>query len=133
MPMTIVVTRSVAPRIRGFLASCMCEIAPGAYTSPRMSSAVRNRIWAVVEEWFVLTEDAYVVMTWPSPKRPGGQEVLSVGVPRKWLQDHHGVILAGRTATSEEVSSLTIEDECEIVGSGGEVMQPPAQADESVE
>ncbi|TVR13365.1 MAG: type I-E CRISPR-associated endoribonuclease Cas2, partial [Planctomycetota bacterium] len=29
MPMTIVVTNDVADRYRGFLASCMLEIAPG--------------------------------------------------------------------------------------------------------
>ncbi|MEL6317336.1 MAG: type I-E CRISPR-associated endoribonuclease Cas2e, partial [Pseudomonadota bacterium] len=33
MPMTVIVTRDVAPRIRGFLASLALEIAPGVYTA----------------------------------------------------------------------------------------------------
>lgn len=49
--MTVVVTRDVAPRIRGFLASCMIEIAPGVYTSPRLSTAVRERVWAVISDF----------------------------------------------------------------------------------
>ena len=34
MPMTVVVTRDVEARYRGFLASAMLEIAPGVYVSP---------------------------------------------------------------------------------------------------
>ena len=36
--MVVIVTRDVADRFRGFLASCMLEIAPGVYTAPRMSN-----------------------------------------------------------------------------------------------
>ena len=50
--MTVVVTRNVVDRFRGFLASCMLEVAPGVYTAPRMNAAVRNRVWLVMEEWF---------------------------------------------------------------------------------
>ena len=41
--MVVVVTRDVADRYRGFLASCMLEIAPGVYTAPRMTAGVRER------------------------------------------------------------------------------------------
>ena len=51
MPMTVVVTNNVPNRFRGFLASCMCEIAPGGYTAPRLTKAVRERVWAVLESW----------------------------------------------------------------------------------
>ena len=34
MPMCVIVTRDVPARFRGFLASCMLEIAPGVYTQP---------------------------------------------------------------------------------------------------
>ena len=44
MSMTVVVTRNVAPRFRGFLASVMLEIAPGVYTAPEMSKGVRERV-----------------------------------------------------------------------------------------
>ena len=51
MDMTVVVTRNAPERYRGFLASCMLEIAPGVYTSPRMSDGVRERVWEVCLEW----------------------------------------------------------------------------------
>ncbi|MEO0813153.1 MAG: type I-E CRISPR-associated endoribonuclease Cas2e, partial [Myxococcota bacterium] len=38
--MTVIVTRNVPMRFRGFLASCMLEIAPGVYTSPGMNRGV---------------------------------------------------------------------------------------------
>ena len=45
MPMCVIVTRDVPSRFRGFLGSCMLEIAPGVYTQPDMSAAVRERAW----------------------------------------------------------------------------------------
>jgi len=48
MPMTVVVTRDVESRYRGFLASVMLEIAPGVYVSPNLSAGVRERIWSVL-------------------------------------------------------------------------------------
>ena len=44
MPMTVIVTRNVEPRYRGFLASAMLEIAPGVYVAPDLSSGVRERV-----------------------------------------------------------------------------------------
>ena len=43
MPMTIVVTRDVEARYRGFLTSVMLEIAPGVYVAPDLSAGVRQR------------------------------------------------------------------------------------------
>lgn len=101
MPMTIVVTRNSPARIRGFLASCMCEIAPGVYTAPRMSAAVRGRVWTVLEEWFVPTGDHAILMTWPNPELRGGQDILTLGVPRQELWECDGVYLA-RTSTAPD-------------------------------
>ena len=50
--MTVVVTVNVAARYRGFLASAMLEIAPGVYTAPRMTSGIRERVWAVLATWY---------------------------------------------------------------------------------
>lgn len=44
---TMVVTRDVEDRYRGFLTSVMLEIAPGVYVSPQMSQGVRERVWSV--------------------------------------------------------------------------------------
>lgn len=104
MPMTLVVTRNVAPRFRGFLASVMLEIAPGVYTGPRMTKAVRERIWTVLEDWY---ESLYVppsqgeaeiciLMTWPDRKAEGGQAIQSLGVPRKTIVEVDGILLVNR-------------------------------------
>ena len=97
--MTVVVTRDVAPRIRGFLASCMIEIAPGVYTSPRLSVAVRERVWAVIAEWFEELGGRCIVMTWQDPRASSGQMVRVIGEPPVELVDHDGVILSRRTGT----------------------------------
>jgi len=109
MAMTIVVTRNVQARVSGFLASSMCEIAPGVFTAPRMNPAVRQRVWLVLEDWFEDTRDSSIVMTWPDGSLPGGQEVRTLGVPARTLANHHGIYLARRDSTVEEQRSLTKE------------------------
>lgn len=97
--MTVVVTRNTSNRTRGFLASCMLEVAPTVYTAPRMSAGVRGRILAVLEEWFDHeAEDASVVVTWVDSTLPGGQVVWTLGVPASQVVDFDGVFLAHRPA-----------------------------------
>ena len=100
--MTVIVTRDVAPRIRGFLASCMIEIAPGVYTSPRLSVAVRERVWTVITEWFEELGGRCIVMTWQDPRAPSGQTVRVIGEPPVELVDQDGVILSRRPSTLDE-------------------------------
>jgi CRISPR-associated protein Cas2 len=106
MPMTVVVTRNVKDRTRGFLGSCMCEIAPGVYVAPRMSKAVRERVWLVLNEWFDGGQDTSIVLTWPEPSQPGGQAVQTLGAGARALFEHDGVVLARGELTEAERSSL---------------------------
>jgi CRISPR-associated protein Cas2 len=96
MSMTIAVTRNVSPRIRGFLASSMLELAPGVYSAPRLSPAVRDRIWAVLEEWFRAEKDASIVLVWADANLPGGQNVKTLGLPPVELVELDGLIVAHR-------------------------------------
>ena len=73
--MTVVVTVNVAGRYRGFLASVMLEIAPGVYTSPEMTSGIRDRIWDVLLRWHQALGNGSVVMTWRDPTAPGQQRI----------------------------------------------------------
>lgn len=92
--MTVVVTRNVPDRYRGFLASCMLELAPGVYTSPDMSRAVRERVWAVCCEWAgELPDDGGVLMTWQDKQEPSGQALLTLGWPKKELVELDGMWL----------------------------------------
>lgn len=103
MSMTVVVTTDVPQRFRGFLASCMLELAPGVYTAPRMSRSVRERVWAVLCEWHQELHRGSVVMTWGDSGAPGGQAVAALGVPPKALRDADGVFLARRQLDEAEV------------------------------
>ena len=108
MAMTVVVTRNAPGRVSGFLASCMCEIGPGVYTAPRMNRAVRERVWRVLSDWHAAIgdPDLAVVMTWRSPNTPGGQEILTLGVPRRRLVKHGEVYLAMRDLQPGEIDEL---------------------------
>ena len=101
MAMTIVVTRNVSDRIRGFLASSMLELAPGVYSAPRISPAVRERIWSVIAEWFLIEQGASVVMVWADPSMPGGQNVQVLGSPPIELVELDGLIVSRRALDSK--------------------------------
>jgi CRISPR-associated protein Cas2 len=67
--------------VRGFLASSLLELAPGVYSAPHISPAVRERIWVVLADWFCQEKDASVVMVWADSTAPCGQSVRTLGVP----------------------------------------------------
>jgi CRISPR-associated protein Cas2 len=96
MPMTVVVTRDVEDRYRGFLSSVMLELAPGVYTGPRLSRGVRERVWQVLSDWHGELRRGAIVMTWRETTAPGGQGVLMLGETRRMLIDVDGVLLVRR-------------------------------------
>ena len=102
MSMTVVVTRNVSDRMRGFLASSMLEIGPGVYSAPRISPAVRDRIWSVLEDWFDESQETSVVMVWYDSQKAGGQSVRTLGVPPIELVEADGLVLARRPPLDDE-------------------------------
>jgi CRISPR-associated protein Cas2 len=96
VPLTVVVTRDVAPRFRGFLSSVMLEIAPGVYTSPTMTKGVRERVWSVLSDWFGDLGGGGIVMTWRDLEAPGRQAVLNLGDPSRNLVEADGMLLVKR-------------------------------------
>lgn len=96
MSMTVVATRNVSARVRGFLASVMLELAPGVYSAPRISPAVRERIWRVLEEWFPNETEASIVMVWAERDKPGGQAVRVLGAPPIEFVEIDGLVLSRR-------------------------------------
>jgi CRISPR-associated protein Cas2 len=96
MSMTVVVTRSVSSRMRGFLASSMVELDPGVYSAPRLSPAVRERIWTVLCDWFLDEHAASIVMVWADSDMPGGQKVKVLGLPPIELAELDGLIVCRR-------------------------------------
>ena len=91
--MTVVVTVNVEARYRGFLASAMLEIAPGVYTSPKMSTGIRERIWNVLTRWHRELRQGAIVMTWRDPSAVGEQQIRTLGEAPKHIVDADGVYL----------------------------------------
>ena len=91
--MTVIVTVNVEARYRGFLASAMLEIAPGVYTSPNMTSGIRERIWAVLSEWYSQLGQGSIVMTWRDSAAVSEQAVRTLGESPKEIVDADGVYL----------------------------------------
>ena len=93
MPMTVVVTRDVESRYRGFLASVMLEVAPGVYVSPDLSAGVRERIWSVLDNWFLSLGRGAVAMIWRDSAATGGLALRHLGDPPKEIRDAGSVLL----------------------------------------
>ena len=109
MSMTVVVTRNVEDRVRGFLASCMLELAAGVYSSATMNVAVRERIFSVLEKWNVGGRADSAIMVWADRSSPSGQGVRILGEPPVELVRTSSVVLSRRPLSEEAVRSLTTE------------------------
>jgi CRISPR-associated protein Cas2 len=96
MPMTVVVTRDVADRYRGFLASMMPEIGPGVFVSPDLSRGVRERTWQVLSGWWDGMPGGSVMMVWKEDTASGRLGLLTLGLPPRTLADLDGVLLVRR-------------------------------------
>ena len=94
--MTVVVSVNAPGRVRGFLASCMLEVAPGVYTAPDMNSAVRDRIWRVLSGWWEEWPETSLVMTWEASDQPGGQGLRTLGQPPRELVGTESIVLMRR-------------------------------------
>jgi CRISPR-associated protein Cas2 len=96
MSMTVVATRNVSDRIRGFLASSMLELMAGVYIAPRLSPVVRDRLWTVLADWFWAEQNASILMLWADSRQPGGLAMRSLGLPPLELIEVDGLILTKR-------------------------------------
>lgn len=91
MALVTIVTRDVADRFRGFLASVMLEVAPCTYISPRMSKGVRDRVWGVMKDWHTAEPRGSIVMIWRDRESTGGVGLAQLGTPTKMLVEVDGM------------------------------------------
>lgn len=96
MALTIVITRDVEHRYRGFLASTMLELAPGVYASPTLNPRVRERVWGVLKDWYNSLGQGSICMFWPDSKADGGLEVRQLGTPPRKPVRLDGILLMTR-------------------------------------
>lgn len=94
MALVTIVTRDVADRFRGFLASVMLEVAPCTYVSPRMSKGVRERVWRVMADWHMAEPRGSIVMIWREREATGGVGLEHLGTPAKTLIEIDGMWIA---------------------------------------
>lgn len=93
MALTILITRDVEDRYRGFLASAMLELAPGVYASPNLSAKARDKIWKVVSDWHAELQRGSLVHFYPDKHADGGLSVRHLGTPPREAVRLDGVML----------------------------------------
>jgi CRISPR-associated protein Cas2 len=101
MSFTVIITRDLEDRFRGFLASAMQEAAPGVYLNPKLSPGVRERVWSVMEDWFAALgrggrSGGSIIMAWGDGAEPGGLGLRVLGLPPRSLADVDGLLMVCR-------------------------------------
>lgn len=96
MPLTMIVTRDVEMRYRGFLTSVMLEISAGVYVAPEMSAAVRERVWGVMADWWQALGKGSLTLVWRDTKAVGNLRIETLGEPPKIIVDADGILLVKR-------------------------------------
>ncbi len=96
MALVTIIARDVAPRFHGFLASTMLEVAPNIFISPRMSPAVRSRIWQVMCDWHAASPVGSLVIMWRDVREVGGVGLAYLGEPVRKLVEQDGMWLTRR-------------------------------------
>jgi CRISPR-associated protein Cas2 len=93
MALTVLITRDVEDRYRGFLASAMLELAPGVYASPNLSAKAREKVWSVVADWHGQLKRGSIVLFYPDRQADGGLSVRHLGTPPREAIKLDGVVL----------------------------------------
>jgi CRISPR-associated protein Cas2 len=96
LALVVVVTRDVADRFRGFLASVMLDVSAGVYVAPRMNKGVRERTWSVLADWHGHEPRGSVVMVWRDLDAVGGIGIAHLGAPPRELVDVDGMYVVRR-------------------------------------
>jgi len=96
MALVVVVTRDVADRFRGFLASVMLDVSAGVYVAPRMNKGVRERTWSVLADWHGHEPRGSVVMVWRDLDAVGGIGIAHLCAPPRELVDVDGMYVVRR-------------------------------------
>lgn len=96
MALVMIVTRDVADRFHGFLASVMLEVAPNVFASPRMTKGVRERTWQVMVDWHASEPRGSLVMVWRDLEQTGGIGLAHLGTPPRELVEFDGMWLTRR-------------------------------------
>jgi CRISPR-associated protein Cas2 len=96
MALTVLITRDVEGRYRGFLSSAMLEVAPGVYASPNLSQRAREQVWSVMARWHTQLGQGAITLIYPDRQEDGGMVVRNLGSPPRQPIRLDGVLLTMR-------------------------------------
>lgn len=108
MTLTVVVTRDVEDRYRGFLSSVMLEVSPGVYVGMRLNARCREQVWSVVSEWYTNLARGSIIMLWPDAQADCGLQLRVLGTPPRTAVMVDATVLMRRCAAPKTPRSLTI-------------------------
>lgn len=98
MSLTVLITRDVEDRYRGYLASAMLEASAGVYVSDRLSPRARDTVWSTVERWHAQLGRGSLQMIYADAKSEGGIAVRSLGTPSRQPVRLDGLMLMHRVS-----------------------------------
>lgn len=91
--LTLIVTRDVEPRYRGFLRSVMIEITACIYVSPQLNRDARDRVWDVLTHWHETLHRGSIIMIWRDKGASGNIGFRVLGDMPKQFCDADGFLL----------------------------------------
>lgn len=99
MNLTVLITRDVEDRYRGFLASAMLEASAGVYVSKGLTPRARDKVWSVVTEWHAALGRGSLTLMYPDAGSDGGIAVKTLGAPARHPVQIDGALLMHRVIT----------------------------------
>ncbi|MBL8350314.1 MAG: type I-E CRISPR-associated endoribonuclease Cas2 [Burkholderiaceae bacterium] len=99
MGLTVLITRDVEDRFRGFLASAMLEASPGVYVSKSLTPKARDKLWRVVSDWHAALGQGSLTLLYPDMSCDGGIAVRTLGTPSRRPVQIDGALLMHRVST----------------------------------
>lgn len=98
MSLTVVITRDVEDRYRGFLSSAMLEAAPGVYVAKALSARARDTLWDTIVDWHAQLQRGSVTLLYADSKADGGIALRNVGTPARRAVAIDGALLMHRVS-----------------------------------
>ena len=96
MSLTVIITRDVQERYRGFLRSAMLEVDAGVYASAQLNRDVRDRLWDVLADWFQVLSRGSIVMIWRDKDASANIGMRTLGIPRRNIVEIDDFLLTRR-------------------------------------
>jgi CRISPR-associated protein Cas2 len=96
MSLTVVITRDVQERYRGFLRSALLEVDAGVFVSAQINRDARDRLWDVLSDWYRTLSRGSIVMIWRDRDAASSIGMRTLGTPRREIVEADNFLLTRR-------------------------------------